>query len=94
MAEAAERMAAKGVRSSWDAAAVNSICRWRLSRMGRSIRPVKYQENSHSAATAKATPRNTTIRCRTMLRFIPSRENTIISSITEFSLATTARPPI
>ena len=52
MAETEERMTARGVRSSWDAAATNCICSFLFCSMGASSFLVKKKEKRDSRKTA------------------------------------------
>ena len=54
-AAALVRMTARGERSSWEAAAMNSACFRRLSSMGRMARPAKAQQSRSRAVTPAAT---------------------------------------
>ena len=62
MAERLLRITVRGERSSWEAEAMNCICRFRLSRRGRMIRPVKNQEKTESRRMAARSIEKNNIR--------------------------------
>ena len=69
MAEIPDRITARGERSSWEAAAINSVCSCLLFSRGVIILPVKNQEQILRARIArKAAPENASL-CNRILCF-------------------------
>jgi len=78
MAEIPDRITARGERSSWEAAAINSVCSCLLFSRGVIILPVKNQEQILRARIArKAAPENASL-CNRILCFTESREYRMI----------------
>ncbi len=74
-----ERMTARGVRNSWEAAATNCTCFCWFSRIGLKSLPVKAQEKRDSTATAPRSINRKRIRWWKICSFRGLREERMIT---------------